>query len=135
MIALAPVRKQVLSLGGFLAATLLCLAPGCATVTGVVTGAPMGLVDAPSQVYYHGKKSFDEHPEYWTVNVLIIAPLGFVLGPVGGLVKGIAADMRCLTGQTSYGEVFGTYGQESVWRPWTIHIQDEDQEDESAPPQ
>jgi len=125
MIALATVRRQVLPLGGFLLATLLGITPGCATVTGIVTGAPMGLVDAPSQVYYHGKKSFDEHPEYWAINVLIIAPLGFALGPAAGLVKGIAADMRCLTGQTSYGEVFRSYGQERVWRPWTIHIGEE----------
>lgn len=134
MIAKARVRKQVFPLGGILLALLLSLAPGCATITGVVTGAPTGLIDAPSQVYYNGKTEFEQHPEFWSVNVLIIAPLGLVLGPVAGLVKGIAADMRCLTGRTDYGEVFGTYGPESVWRPWTFHVEQQKKElAESAP--
>ena len=70
------------------------------------------------------------------INVLFVAPLGFVLGPAAGLVKGLAADMRCITGRTDYGEVFGTYGPESIWRPWTIHIeQQKETEAASAPPE
>jgi hypothetical protein len=104
------------------------LAPGCATITGIVTGAPTGLVDAPAQLYRHNSDHFDRHPEYWVFNILIVAPLGFAVGPLVGLVKGVAADVRNLTGMNTLGEVYGAYGDPSIWRPYTFHFDEEQEE-------
>jgi hypothetical protein len=108
-------------LSALLAAAILTLAPGCATITGTATGWATGLVDAPAQNYRINRDAFDEHPEYWAPNVLIVAPVGLVLGSLLGLVKGVAMDVRWLLGQTEYGEVFAGYGRPSIWRPYTLH--------------
>ncbi len=96
---------------------------GCATVVGTLTGAETGLVDAPAQAYRNNSKKFDDHPEYWAFNVLIVAPLGFAFGTVAGLVKGVAADVRCLTGKTELHDVWGTYGGPSIWRPYSFSFE------------
>ena len=100
-------------------------AEGCAiaTVTGFVTGAVTGMVDAPAQVYRFNRGEFDRHPEWWSVNILGGVPVGFVAGPVVGLVKGIAIDVQWwfLDYPIKYSRVFGTYRDESIWRPFTIH--------------
>lgn len=118
-------RSRMLAPSLLLLALPVGLGTGCATITGIVTGAPTGLVDAPSQVYRHNSDDFDEHPEYWAFDILIVAPLGFVLGPVVGLVKGVAADVRNLTGKTPLEDVWGSYGDASIWRPWTFHFEED----------
>ena len=94
---------------------------GCATMTGLVTGAFTGAVDAPSQVYRLHREAFAEDPIYWPINVCVFVPVGFVLGPVVGFAKGMALDCEWLIGKQTYGPVFGTYGDASIWRPYTIH--------------
>ena len=96
---------------------------GCATVVGTLTGAETGLVDAPAQAYRHNSKKFDDHPEFWAVNVLIVAPLGFAFGTLAGLAKGVAADVRCLTGKTELRDVWGAYGGASIWRPYSFSFE------------
>lgn len=103
--------------------TLAALLPtgGCATMTGLVTGAFTGAVDAPAQVYRHNRGEMTRHPEYWIYDVLILGPIGFAAGPLAGLAKGFGLDMQWLLGQVEYKDVFGGYGRESIWRPYTIH--------------
>jgi hypothetical protein len=106
-------------------AAWLASAPGCAiaTITGFATGALTGMIDAPAQVYRHHRGELDRHPEYWTANLIIFMPTGFVAGPFVGLIKGIAIDVQWwfLDHSISYQKVFAGYGEESIWRPFTIH--------------
>ena len=116
-------RAACLSLG--LVTCLAVTTHGCAiaTVTGFVTGALTGMVDAPAQIYRHNRGEFDRHPEWWSVNLVGGVPVGFLAGPLVGLVKGIAIDVQwwLLDYPISYARVFGEYREESIWRPFTIH--------------
>ncbi len=94
---------------------------GCATVTGLVTGAFTGAVDAPTQVYRNKRALFEADPIYWPLNILVFAPIGMLFGPLVGFAKGVALDVECLQHKQSLGEVFGGYGPQSVWRPYSIH--------------
>ena len=85
-----------------------------------MTGAFTGLVDAPAQVYRHNRDNFDQRPIYWPFNIVFMAPLGFLAGPLVGFGKGIALDVECLQGKARLGRVFGRYDNESVWRPFTL---------------
>ncbi|HTF88671.1 MAG TPA: hypothetical protein VK843_09695 [Planctomycetota bacterium] len=107
------------------AIAVLCLgsalgSASCATMTGLITGAFTGAVDAPAEIYRHHPDEFRDHPSYWSFNILVFVPVGFVLGPVVGFAKGIALDMEKLLGQTDYGPVFGNYDKISIWRPYTF---------------
>lgn len=96
--------------------------PGCAALTGMVTGAFTGAVDAPAQVYRCHRPYFDHHPIYWPFNVVFFVPVGIAAGPIVGFGKGLALDIQwAFLDQVSYGRVFGTYRESSVWRPYTIH--------------
>ncbi|MCO5170903.1 MAG: hypothetical protein M9894_31630 [Planctomycetes bacterium] len=110
-------RSRALGLALTLA---LALSPGCATLPGMLTGAFTGAVDAPMEVYRHHRVLFDRHPIYWPFNVLFFVPLGIAAGPLVGMAKGIALDIQWLLGQRSYPQVFGSYSEESIWRPYTI---------------
>ena len=122
-LGLRRLRAACLSLA--FAATLALTAEGCAiaTLTGFATGALTGMVDAPAQVYRYNRGEFDRHPEWWSVNILGGVPVGFMAGPLVGLVKGIAIDVQwwLLDYPISYERVFGAYRDESIWRPFTIH--------------
>jgi hypothetical protein len=105
----------------FLSCLLLTLSPGCAAMTGLVTGAFTGAVDAPAQVYRLNRGEMDHHPEYWVYNVMLAGPIGFATGAIVGFAKGIALDVNWLLGRVRYHRVFTTYKARSVWRPFTIH--------------
>ena len=93
---------------------------GCAMITGTATGALTGAVDAPAETYRHNVGTFEEYPMLHGGNVLIMGPIGIGTGPVLGLTKGLALDVQCcIVGDVRYGDVFGTYGQRSIWRPYT----------------
>ncbi|MBI3723578.1 hypothetical protein HY251_06445 [bacterium] len=94
---------------------------GCAALTGLVTGAFTGAVDAPAEVYRHHRGDFTRNPIYWPFNVLFFVPLGIAAGPIAGFGKGLALDMEWLIDRTPYDRAFGTYKEPSVWRPYTIH--------------
>ncbi len=104
-----------------LCAALAALTPSCATLTGIATGAITGVVDGPAQVARKYSDAYDKHPEYWTVNILILGPLSLAFGPVFGMIKGIAVDVQWLRDETTYGDAYLTYGPASIWRPYTIH--------------
>lgn len=93
---------------------------GCATVVGTVSGAPAGAIDAPAETYRHNREAFDEFPVLHGLNVLVVAPIGAVSGPVLGLCKGLSLDVQCALGHQNYSNVFGTYGNASIWRPYTL---------------
>ncbi len=94
---------------------------GCATVTGAVSGVFTGAVDAPTQVYRNKRSLFEADPIYWPLNIFVFVPIGMLFGPLAGFAKGVALDVECLQARLSYGKVFGGYGPESVWRPYSIH--------------
>jgi hypothetical protein len=94
---------------------------GCACLTGLVTGAFTGAVDAPAEVYRHNRGEFHRNPVFWTFNVLFFVPLGIAAGPIAGAGKGLALDVEWLIGRTKYDKVFGSYQEPSIWRPYTIH--------------
>jgi hypothetical protein len=111
---------------GFLASLTLAGAlaaggSGCATITATATGALTGLVDGPAEVARAKEDTFRDHPEYWVLDVVVVAPLAAVFGPLGGFIKGIAVDVQWIRGEVTYGRAFGTYQGPSVWRPWTMH--------------
>ena len=110
-------RAAVIVLCGLLAVG----APGCATVAGFVSGAFTGAIDAPAQVYRKHRSFMDHHPIYWVFNVLFVAPMGFLFGPLVGAAKGLALDIHLLLGRAHAERVFATYRNASVWRPYTIH--------------
>jgi hypothetical protein len=99
----------------------LALAPGCATMPGLLTGAFTGAVDAPMQVYRKHRTFFDRNPIYWPFNVLFFVPVGIAAGPIVGMAKGMALDIQWLLDQMGYNRVFGTYREPSIWRPYTLH--------------
>ena len=106
---------------GFLGLWLVATSPGCAAMTGMLTGAFTGAVDAPAQVYRYHRGEFDRHPELWVYNLLLFIPLGIAVGPLAGFAKGIGLDVQWLLNQLTYPKAFTTYKDESVWRPYTIH--------------
>lgn len=99
----------------------LTFAPGCASLTGLVTGAFTGAIDAPAQVYRYNRDTFEDHPEYWIWNLLVFVPVGLVVGPLAGLSKGVGLDVEWMLNEIGYGPVFGSYDRPSIWRPYTIH--------------
>ena len=109
------------SLAFVLGLTALPATSGCASLTGLVTGAFTGAVDAPAQVYRTHRDEFAENPINWPANLFLFVPLGFVFGPLTGLCKGVALDMQWVIGQQQYAPVFGSYGNASIWRPYTLH--------------
>lgn len=103
-------------------ALALCAAAGsssCATIVGTATGALTGFVDGPAEVARHNEEFFEENPDWWFLDVFVVAPLSLAAGPLFGLVKGVAVDVRALRGETGYGEAFGRYTESSVWRPYS----------------
>ncbi len=114
-------RRRRARLAVLLLTPFLLSAPGCASLTGLVTGAFTGCIDAPAQVYRHHRKEMDRHPDYWVYNILLFFPLGLGVGPLAGFAKGVGIDIQWLLNQLDYGEAFGTYRDASVWRPYTIH--------------
>ena len=98
----------------------LALLPGCATLTGVATGAFTGAVDAPAEAYRQNREAFLKYPALFGLDALFIGPVGFVSGPGFGLVKGASLDVQCAIGLMDYPQVFNSYGPASIWRPWTL---------------
>jgi hypothetical protein len=105
---------------GFLVGILISTS-GCATLTGLVTGAFTGAVDAPAEVYRHNRGEFDRNPIYYFFDVAFFGPVGLAAGPLVGMAKGMSEDVEWMTGKEPYGPVFGTYEEPSIWRPYTIH--------------
>jgi hypothetical protein len=93
---------------------------GCATITGTATGALTGIVDAPAETYRHNQEAFKENPMLYGLDALVIAPIGFVTGPLFGFIKGVSVDLQWVVGHVRYGDVFGSYGNASIWRPHTV---------------
>jgi hypothetical protein len=93
---------------------------GCATVTGTLTGAVTNAVDCPAENYRANQERFDSVPSLHSLNALVLGPIGFVSGPVFGFGKGLSLDIQWVIGQVNYGDVFGTYGPTSIWRPFTF---------------
>ena len=102
-----------------LAAGLLA-GSGCATVTGTLTGAFTNTVDCPAENYRANRERFDDAPSLHSLNALILGPVGFASGPAFGFCKGLSLDIQWVVGQVDYGDVFGTYGPASIWRPFTF---------------
>lgn len=94
---------------------------GCATVTGVVTGAFTGFVDFPSEVVRTQQMKTDA-ASTWGI-VILTAPVGAALGPAFGFVKGVALDVSAVSGTLTVGEEFGSYARTSVWRPFSYDWQ------------
>jgi len=107
-------------IGAFVLAAMLLLCSGCAGITGLVTGAFTGAVDLPAETYRQNQMGFEKNPMLYGVDVLVVAPCGIAGGPVVGLVKGLSLDVEWVCGKINYGQVFGTYNEASIWRPWTI---------------
>jgi hypothetical protein len=97
----------------------LYVLPGCAMLTGTLTGAFTGAVDAPAQTYRENRSDFIEHPILFSLDVLVVGPVGLVCGPLAGLGKGLSLDVQLMMGQVKHSEVYGSYGPASVWRPYT----------------
>ena len=114
-------RRRVRGTLAVACAFLMVAAPGCAAMTGLLTGAFTGAIDAPAQVYRKNRAEMDHHPEYWTFNALIVGPIGFAAGPIVGFAKGLSTDLQWLINRLRYDRVFTTYKNPSVWRPYTIH--------------
>ena len=93
---------------------------GCATVTGTATGAFTGAVDAPVETYRHNRAAFHENPMLFGLDAVVMGPIGFATGPILGLAKGLSLDIQWIVGQVDYGDVFGSYGEASIWRPCTV---------------
>ncbi len=99
---------------------ILLTATGCAALTGLVSGAVTGAVDLPHQTRIQNAKAFDDCPMLYGADVLIMGPVGIVTGPLTGFMKGLSLDVQWISGQIRYGDVFGSYDRESVWRPHTF---------------
>jgi hypothetical protein len=104
----------------FAAALAGASSAGCATMTGLATGAGTGTVDLPAEVVRHNASFFEQNPIFYAPDVLVLAPVGLAAGPVIGLIKGVALDVEWLIGNLTYTPVFGAYGQSSIWRPFTV---------------
>lgn len=115
-------RRRLNAVTALLLSGLLVGAQGCATLTGLFTGAFTGAVDAPAQIYRYNRSTFDYHPEYWIFNILFFVPVGLIAGPIAGMAKGAALDIQwAFLDQASYRKAFATYRRSSIWRPYTIH--------------
>ena len=99
-------------------AALMCA--GCAMITGTVTGAITGAVDAPAETYRANREGFKQNPVLFSFDAVVIGPIGIVTGPVFGLFKGMSLDIQWVIGQVRYGDVFGSYRPQSIWRPHTL---------------
>ena len=99
---------------------LLVAVSGCATITGTATGAFTGAVDLPAETYRANCEAFKKWGILHGLNVLVLGPIGLGTGPIFGFVKGLSIDVQWLVGHLDYGDAFGTYGPESVWRPHTF---------------
>lgn len=93
---------------------------GCAMLTGTATGAFTGAVDLPAETYRQNCQAFVSHPILYSLDAVVLGPIGLVFGPVFGMGKGLALDIQWVIGQVYYGDVFGTYGPTSIWRPYTL---------------
>jgi hypothetical protein len=114
-------KRRVRRAAHALLALVLLGHTGCAGLTGFATGAFTGAVDAPAQVYRNHRGEFHRNPIYWPFNLLFFIPIGFVVGPLAGMGKGLALDVDVVVlGRTSYAEAFGTYEDPSIWRPFTM---------------
>jgi hypothetical protein len=107
-------------MGAFVLAAILLACSGCAGITGLVTGAFTGAVDLPAETYRQNQLAFEHNPMLYGLDVLVVAPCGLVGGPVIGFCKGLSLDVEWICGWMRYGQVFGTYREASIWRPWTI---------------
>lgn len=94
---------------------------GCATILGTGTGALTGMVDMPAEAYRHNKADFENQPMLYGLDALFLGPLGAAFGPVTGFVKGVSLDIGGITGKVSYGDMFFSYREASVWRPHTYY--------------
>lgn len=115
------IRKRPNRLLTLTLAVGVLLSSGCATLPGILTGGFTGAVDAPAQVYRYHEGTFHRHPEYWVWNLLLFVPLGIAGGPFAGLSKGVGLDVQWFLNDVTYREVFTDYGNQSIWRPYTIH--------------
>jgi hypothetical protein len=101
---------------GGLAVCLLLFLPmnSCSAVTGLFTGAVTGSYDITRTMVDEGV----DDPDHLTA-VIVLGPVGVILGPVLGFFKGLALDYTCLTTEeVSYGDIYGSMGKASVWRPF-----------------
>jgi len=114
-------KKTGLALALGLLLGLVSSTSGCATFTGLVTGAFTGAVDAPAQVYRYNRGDFERNPIYFFFDVVTFVPIGLATGPLVGMAKGMSEDVQWLIGKEEYAPVFGTYDDPSIWRPYTIH--------------
>ena len=113
-------RLRLLPRIGMLAALGLgTLSSGCATATGLVTGPFTGFIDLPSDVIERNQMRSDAI-ETWAI-AIVGAPVGFVLGPFFGAIKGVALDVSAIGGSLSLHEEFGTYSRASIWRPYSFN--------------
>ena len=103
-----------------LVVAMVCVLSGCAMITGTVTGALTGAVDAPAETYRHNREGFADYPILFAADVLVMGPLGIATGPLFGMGKGLALDVQWVIGQVRYGDVFGSYDKASIWRPHTL---------------
>ena len=78
------------------------------------------MVDAPAQVYRHNRELFEQEPINWPFNIVLMVPLGLIGGPIAGFGKGVALDVEWFMDDVEAGQSFGSYGRESVWRPYTL---------------
>ena len=108
-------------IGAFVLAAALMVCSGCASLTGLITGAFTGAVDLPAETYRQNRLAFEQNPMLFGLDVFVVAPCGIVGGPVVGFVKGASLDVEWVTGKIGYGVVFDTYRDASIWRPWTIY--------------
>ena len=96
---------------------IVAILPGCATVTGLTTGAFTGFVDLPNELIRINDFESDEGGT-WLL-AIVSAPVGFAVGPFYGFVKGVALDVSTLTGAVSLTDQFDSYGRSSIWRPYS----------------
>ena len=108
-------------MGAFVLAAMLLVCSGCAGITGLVTGAFTGAVDLPAEAYRQNQLAFERNPMLYGLDALVVGPCGIAGGPVIGFCKGISLDVEWVCGKTGYGDVFGSYKEASIWRPWTIN--------------
>ncbi len=90
-------------IGAFVLAAALMVCSGCASLTGLVTGAFTGAVDLPAETYRQNRLAFEQNPMLFGLDVFVVAPCGIVGGPVVGLVKGASLDVEWVCGKIGYG--------------------------------
>ncbi len=116
---LGKVRKMKV-MGALVLAAMLLVCSGCASLTGLVTGAFTGAVDLPAETYRQNRLVFEQNPMLYGVDALVLGPCGIAGGPVVGFVKGASLDVEWVCGKIGYGVAFDSYREASIWRPWTI---------------